>query len=87
MSDEGAFEIYLDSEEEEGGKLRTTHNRPNEVQRKNITHRPGALMVQGELVETVHGQLGPDGEPATLCVFDFRGMSSQPAIGMGGDHC
>lgn len=75
MDADRQFLIYLEPEGEGGGDLRVTNRHGTEVQRKHIVDQSGALPVKADLTEVIHGQLGPDGELATLIVFDFKGKS------------
>lgn len=76
MSDTSLFEIDLVPIGEEGGELRVKNRDGYEVQRQHIVDRSTSMIVQADLVDVVHGKLSDDGDPATLVVLDFTGMSS-----------
>jgi hypothetical protein len=52
-------------------------NLPDEFQRQHIVDRgSGGLVVQAKLVDVVHGELGPNKEPASLIITDFTFTST-----------
>ncbi|KAF2269527.1 hypothetical protein CC78DRAFT_612482 [Lojkania enalia] len=69
------FQVVLDPEGE-GGFLRY-QNAPGEVQRRHLVDRGNSLVVQGELVEVVHGKLSPSGDDGSILVTDFHFLPSK----------
>jgi hypothetical protein len=73
---EGAvgFEIEMGPSDEgdEQSTYRTQNDPSRPHQRTNIIERKGFVDVRCAAVDVVHGFLEPDGDPATLLVYDFR---------------
>lgn len=69
------FQVILDPEGE-GGSLRY-QNAPGEVQRRHLVDRGNSLVVQGELVDVVHGRLSPLGDDGTIIITDFHFIPSK----------
>ncbi|KAG0131235.1 hypothetical protein HOY82DRAFT_503362 [Tuber indicum] len=59
------------------GSAFRTQNTPGEFQRQNLVDRSSDFMVQGDLVNVIHGRFSPGGDEATLVVTEFRFLSSQ----------
>jgi len=83
MSETGAsdseplsFSINLLRTGSEGSAFRT-RNAPGEFQRENLVDRDSDFMVQGDLVNVIHGSFSPGGDEATLIVAQFRFLSSK----------
>ncbi|KAF2113699.1 hypothetical protein BDV96DRAFT_601177 [Lophiotrema nucula] len=70
-----SFDVVLDPEGE-GGHFRY-QNAPGEVQRRHLVDRGHSLVVQGELVEVVHGKLFADGDDGTLIIAEFHFLPSK----------
>jgi hypothetical protein len=73
--DEGTtFTIELSpyDEGDEDSTYRTQNDPSRPHQRSNIVERQGAVDVRCVAADVVHGSLAPDGEAATLLVFDFQ---------------
>lgn len=70
------FTVYLFPEGDEGSGFRT-RNEPGEKFRGVLVNTPhrSTLSVRGSIVEIRHGTLAPDGNPASLLVFEFRFQS------------
>lgn len=68
---------HVGSVEEQSGYHQL--NEPGEMQRQHILYRENSreLSLQGELISVVHGSYDSEGEPATLCVFQFRFSGSE----------
>jgi hypothetical protein len=68
------FEIGLNpgDEHDEQSTYRTQNDPTRPYQRTNVVERKGAVDVRCVAVDVVHGYLSPDGDPATLLVYDFR---------------
>lgn len=70
--DEGiAIELGPGDEGGEDSTYRTQNDPSRPYQRSNVIERKGSVDVRCVAVDVVHGTLEPDGEPATLLVFDF----------------
>ncbi len=71
--DEGIeIELGLGDESDEPSTFRTQNDPARPYQRSNVIERKGALDVRCIAIDVVHGTLEPEGEPATLLVFDFH---------------
>jgi hypothetical protein len=73
--DEGTtFKIELSpyDEGDEDSTYRTQNDPSRPHQRSNIVERQGIVDVRCVAADVVHGSLAPDGEAATLLVFDFQ---------------
>jgi len=70
------FSIKLLRMGSEGSAFRT-QNTPGEFQRENLVDRSSDFVVQGGLVNVIHGSFSPGGDEATLIVAEFRFHSSK----------
>ncbi len=72
-ADSGDFEILMAEGDEwdEDSTFRTQNDPSKPLQRNNIVERKGAVDVRCTAADVIHGTLMPDGEPATLLVYDF----------------
>lgn len=71
--DEGfTIELGPHDEGDEDSDYRTQNDPSRPHQRSNVVERKGSVQVRCVAVDVVHGSLEPDGEPASLLVFDFR---------------
>jgi len=64
------LDVFDDDDEISTYRTRNDLSRPH--QRTNITQRKGVINIRCVAKDVVHGRLHPDGELATLLVFDFR---------------
>jgi hypothetical protein len=74
FDDASAIEIELGSGDEgdEASTYRTQNDASQPYQRSNVIERKGSVSIYCVAVDVVHGTLEPDGDPATLLVFDFQ---------------
>jgi hypothetical protein len=70
--------VLLLPEGEEGQDFRV-QNIPGEKFRQVLIDRGQALTVRAIITDVVHGTLTPDGDPATLLIFEFRFISPTTA--------
>jgi hypothetical protein len=70
----GDLEIILLPEGEEESGFRTK-NPPGKNFRNVMIDRGEALILRASIVGITHGTLAPDGDPATLLIFEFRFVS------------
>ncbi|KAF2798983.1 hypothetical protein K505DRAFT_232070 [Melanomma pulvis-pyrius CBS 109.77] len=70
-----SFQVVLNPEGD-GGHFRY-ENAPGEIQRPHLVDRGNSLVIQGELVEVVHGTLSPNGDHGTIIVTDFLFLPSK----------
>jgi len=67
-----AIELGPGDERDEDSTYRTQNDPSRPHQRSNVVERKGSVDVRCVAVDVVHGWLEPDGDPATLLVFDFQ---------------
>jgi len=74
LDDATAIEIELGSGDEgdEASTYRTQNDPSQPYQRSNVIERKGSVSIHCVAVDVVHGTLEPEGELATLLVFDFQ---------------
>jgi hypothetical protein len=74
VDDATAIEIELGSGDEgdEASTYRTQNDPSQPYQRSNVIERKGSVSIHCVAVDVVHGTLEPEGELATLLVFDFQ---------------
>ena len=71
------FSINLLRTGSEGSAFRTQNAPGGEFQRENLVDRSSDFVVQGGLVNVIHGRFSPGGDEATLIVAEFRFHSSK----------
>ncbi|KAH8805996.1 hypothetical protein F5884DRAFT_467681 [Xylogone sp. PMI_703] len=67
-----SLELAEGAEDDEDSTYRTQNDPRRPHQRSNIVERKGALDVRCLAIDVIHGYLSPEGDPATLLVFEFR---------------
>ncbi|KAM0545411.1 hypothetical protein ACHAPJ_011316 [Fusarium lateritium] len=70
--DETSISIGLDKTGEKGSGYHTRNNPSNPFQRATVTERRGIIQVRCNSREVIHGGVSPDGDNATLLVYDFH---------------
>ncbi|KAI9779171.1 MAG: hypothetical protein M1839_007706 [Geoglossum umbratile] len=71
------FVVDLCPTGDEGATYHIKNAPGGEIQRPHLVDRGSSLVVQGDLVQVLHGTLSPDGAPATLLVVDFNFVSME----------
>lgn len=67
-----SVEMVEGAESDEHSTYRTQNDPRRPQQRQNVVERKGAVDVRCTALDVVHGYLEPEGDPATLLVFEFR---------------
>ncbi|KAH0545483.1 hypothetical protein FGG08_000484 [Glutinoglossum americanum] len=75
MSDTPSFIVDLRPTGDEGSTYHIRNAPGGEIQRSHLVDRGSSLVMQGDLVQVLHGVLSPGGAPATLVVVDFNFVS------------
>lgn len=70
--EEASICIGLNKSGEKGSGYHTRNDPSAPFQRATVTERRGIIQVRLESREIVHGRLSPDGQNATLLVYDFH---------------
>jgi hypothetical protein len=65
-------ELGPGDEGDEDSTYRTQNDPARPHQRANVIERKGAVDIRCTAADVIHGTLSPDGDPATLLVYDFR---------------
>ena len=79
MAEQNEFEIDLFAAGNAGGYH--TQNLPDQMQRDHLVQYGDGpdRIVEGRLVDVIHGRLSPDGAPASLVVSTFKFLASTPS--------
>lgn len=72
MSDTPSFTVDLFPTGDEGAAFHVKNAPGGEIQRTHLMDSGSNLLMQGELLQVIHGKLAPNDAPATLTVLSFN---------------